>query len=131
MKSIPLSTRWEHNFLENQLLALTRKLSECEKWEGQIKDHLREIEKISISLFGRKGSDPLPAVSMVDEEVNVRLFERCTELVSSLQRAVRLIETDPDSYGICEKCEREIGLKRLAASPWAPFCIKCQREIDE
>ncbi|MFQ5721438.1 MAG: TraR/DksA family transcriptional regulator [Candidatus Aminicenantales bacterium] len=31
-------------------------------------------------------------------------------------------------YGICERCHREIGKKRLEAIPWALYCIECQQK---
>ena len=33
-------------------------------------------------------------------------------------------------YGVCLNCEQEISVKRLAAVPWAPLCIKCQEAAD-
>jgi DnaK suppressor protein len=33
-------------------------------------------------------------------------------------------------YGICLHCDSEIGPKRLAAVPWAQYCIKCQEAAD-
>jgi DnaK suppressor protein len=37
---------------------------------------------------------------------------------------------DAGSFGVCGRCEEEISLKRLAAVPWAPFCIVCQEAAD-
>ena len=34
------------------------------------------------------------------------------------------------SYGICQECDQDIHPKRLAAVPWAPYCIRCQEVID-
>jgi DnaK suppressor protein len=34
------------------------------------------------------------------------------------------------SFGVCEECEEEIHLKRLAAIPWASLCIHCQEDLD-
>jgi DnaK suppressor protein len=34
------------------------------------------------------------------------------------------------SYGRCQECEQDIHPKRLAAVPWAQFCIRCQEAID-
>jgi DnaK suppressor protein len=28
-------------------------------------------------------------------------------------------------------CEEEISPKRIAAVPWAPFCIQCQEQADK
>lgn len=34
------------------------------------------------------------------------------------------------SYGTCVECEEEISAKRLAAIPWAKYCIACQERAD-
>ena len=34
------------------------------------------------------------------------------------------------TYGICLHCEEEISFRRMAALPWAAFCIRCQEMID-
>ncbi len=34
------------------------------------------------------------------------------------------------SYGTCVECDEEISAKRLAAIPWAKYCIACQERAD-
>jgi DnaK suppressor protein len=34
------------------------------------------------------------------------------------------------SYGMCQECDEDIHPKRLAAVPWAAFCIRCQEAAD-
>jgi DnaK suppressor protein len=34
------------------------------------------------------------------------------------------------SFGICQECDEDIHTKRLAAVPWASYCIRCQEAID-
>ena len=34
------------------------------------------------------------------------------------------------SFGTCQECDQDIHPKRLAAVPWATFCIRCQEAID-
>ena len=34
------------------------------------------------------------------------------------------------SFGICQRCDEDIHPKRLAAVPWAAFCIQCQEAVD-
>ena len=38
---------------------------------------------------------------------------------------------DDGRFGICLKCEKSIGKKRLDAVPWAPLCIECQEMEEE
>jgi DnaK suppressor protein len=47
---------------------------------------------------------------------------------------LRLIEEALDriesgDYGVCLSCEEPIPAKRLAALPWARYCVTCQEEI--
>ena len=42
--------------------------------------------------------------------------------------ALRRIEEG--SFGICQECDQGIHPKRLAAVPWATFCIRCQEGVD-
>jgi RNA polymerase-binding transcription factor len=41
-----------------------------------------------------------------------------------------LCRIEEGSFGICQKCDEEIHPKRLAAVPWAPYCIRCQQALD-
>lgn len=34
------------------------------------------------------------------------------------------------SYGECLNCGNTIGMKRLEALPWTPYCIDCQEKIE-
>ena len=34
------------------------------------------------------------------------------------------------SFGTCQQCDEDIHPKRLAAIPWAPFCIRCQEIVE-
>src|SRR5580704_8133618 len=42
--------------------------------------------------------------------------------------ALRRIEEG--SFGICRGCDENIHPKRLAAVPWAQFCLRCQEALD-
>ena len=42
--------------------------------------------------------------------------------------ALRRIEED--TFGTCQECDEDIHPKRLAAVPWATFCIRCQEAAD-
>lgn len=48
--------------------------------------------------------------------------------LSEILRALRKI--DEGTYGVCERCEEEIGLPRLAALPMVRFCIRCQTKLE-
>ena len=65
----------------------------------------------------------------VERELTTRVLDRESRLLSNVKLALRRIESG--NYGICQRCEGAIGAKRLAAVPWASYCIRCQEVIDQ
>jgi DnaK suppressor protein len=59
------------------------------------------------------------AISNIDRESK--------ELLNARAALRRLRE---GTFGVCEQCEEDIHPKRLAAIPWASFCIACQETVD-
>lgn len=49
------------------------------------------------------------------------------KLLREVEAALRRIQQA--TYGVCAACEEPISTKRLAAVPWAKFCVKCQERI--
>lgn len=54
----------------------------------------------------------------------LRLRDRERRLLSKIDEAIARI--DDGTYGICEDCGEEIGLKRLEARPVTTLCIDCK-----
>jgi DnaK suppressor protein len=55
-------------------------------------------------------------------------LERGSDRLRQVQSALRRIQAG--TFGICAGCEESISPKRLAAVPWASFCILCQEGTD-
>jgi DnaK suppressor protein len=55
-------------------------------------------------------------------------LERASSRLREVRDAIRRI--DANTFGVCAHCEEGINPKRLAAVPWAPFCITCQEAAD-
>ncbi len=97
---------------------LTAKMAELERFtrhrDGiaveRSADQLDEIEAASQRAL---------AVCDIDREFNQ---------LRNVRAALRRIEEG--SFGKCQGCDREIHPKRLAAVPWALFCIRCQEALD-
>src|ERR1700692_1435928 len=53
-----------------------------------------------------------------------RMSSTCRQIQAALKR-VR-----DESFGICTRCEREIGQRRLQVIPWAALCIRCQEALE-
>jgi DnaK suppressor protein len=54
----------------------------------------------------------------------LRIRDRERKLLSKIDEAIARI--DDGTYGVCEDCGEEIGLKRLEARPVTTLCIDCK-----
>lgn len=63
-----------------------------------------------------------------DRELAIRTLER--ESTSLMQVGAALKRIDHGEFGICLECEEPISTKRLAAVPWAAYCLHCQQLQD-
>ena len=61
-------------------------------------------------------------------EFAARTLERETKNLTQIDAALKRI--DHGEFGICLDCEEAIAPKRLAALPWAGFCLHCQELHD-
>jgi DnaK suppressor protein len=61
-------------------------------------------------------------------EFAARTLER--EAKSLMQIGAALKRIDNGEFGICLDCEEPISAKRLAAVPWAAYCLHCQEMHD-
>ena len=65
---------------------------------------------------------------MGERELAIRNLDRDSNMLRQIRRALSRIANG--TYGVCLHCEEDILPKRMAAVPWAAFCIKCQEQID-
>jgi len=66
------------------------------------------------------------ASAEINRNFALRLRERERKLLKKIEAAIEKI--DNGSYGVCETCGQEIGLKRLEARPVTTMCIDCKTE---
>jgi DnaK suppressor protein len=93
--------------------------------QTELSGSLRKRDDIVIE----KVSDTLDAVQLMGErELAIRNLDRDSNLLRQIRRAQSRIANG--TYGVCLHCEEDILPKRMAAVPWAAFCIKCQEQID-
>ncbi len=64
------------------------------------------------------------ASAEADQNFNLRLRERDQRLLKKIDEALERITSG--TFGICESCGQEIGLKRLQARPVTTLCIECK-----
>jgi DnaK suppressor protein len=92
-------------------------------------DELEQIVRNRDAITIEKSADALDEVQHAAErELAIRNLDRESNLLRNVRSALRRIEDG--SFGTCLHCEEEISPKRLAAVPWAPFCIQCQEQAD-
>src|SRR6059058_1152508 len=93
-------------------------------------DELEQIVSNRDAITIEKSADALDEVQHAAErELAIRNLDRESNLLRNVRSALRRI--DDGSFGICLHCEEEISQKRIAAVPWAPFCIQCQEQADK
>ena len=76
-----------------------------------------------------RASDEIDRIQLAGErEFAVLSMERESENLTQVGEALRRI--DDGEYGVCIECEEPISPKRLAAVPWAAYCLQCQEMHD-
>ncbi len=99
----------------------------------EIRDRLNaEREIVAAKLNGNDLSiddsetpDPVDlAVRNYSKNVQLALSENESRQLDLIDEA--LLRLEDEEYGVCQNCEKEINPKRLAAIPWARYCIECQ-----
>ncbi len=68
------------------------------------------------------------ATETFEREKDLALDRNVDDLIANIDRALGKIEAG--TYGICDRCEREISRERLKALPYATFCIDCQDIVE-
>src|SRR5580700_4649166 len=93
--------------------------------QKEVSGALRNRDEIVIE----KASDALDEVQLMGErELAIRNLDRDSNALRQIRRALFRIANG--TYGVCLHCEEDILPKRMAAVPWAAFCIRCQEKID-
>lgn len=108
------------------------------------KEQLNELEtellekRRCISAKGSGGVDANPAYNRDEGEVaNAAQSKELTWRLSSQERdLLKLVESalsriGDGTFGECRHCGLEIGINRLAATPWTRYCITCQEVLEE
>jgi DnaK suppressor protein len=60
-----------------------------------------------------------------EQEKALMLLGFESELLTKIDDALRRLYKDPDTFGRCENCGRDIEMERLDLLPWTRACIEC------
>jgi RNA polymerase-binding transcription factor DksA len=64
--------------------------------------------------------EPGPSGSTFEDDAAIATHESVA--ISNIDRALRLLEEEPNRYGVCITCGRRIGMARLEAVPTTRYC---------
>ena len=99
--------------------------AEIEKFRKILDAKRSELERIVSNrdaITIEKSADALDEVQHASErELAIRNLDRESNLLRSVRLALRRIQEG--TFGTCLHCEEDISPKRIAAVPWAAFCI--------
>ena len=90
------------------------------------------IEKLKdndLSVDDSETPDPVDlAVRNYSKNVMLAVSENESKQLTLIDEALMRIEDN--EYGECQNCENDINPKRLAAIPWARYCLDCQELLE-
>src|SRR3954465_15741743 len=100
--------------------------------ERLIKERELLIQKLQgndLSVDDSETPDPVDlAVRNYSKNVMLAVSENESRQLALIDEA--LLRIDDEEYGPCQNCEKPINPKRLAAIPWARYCIECQELVE-
>jgi DnaK suppressor protein len=93
--------------------------------ESALQQVLRRRDGIAVE----RSADPSDEAQLaLDRELSIHALDHDSCMLHDVRLALRRMSEG--CYGICDACDGEISEKRLAAMPWAKYCIACQDAID-
>ena len=107
-------------------------MNEVQRFRKFLTARVAELERISRQRDGitiERSADALEEVrSALERALAVGNLDRNCSQLRNARAALGRIQDG--SFGICQRCDEDIHAKRLAAVPWAAFCIHCQEAVD-
>lgn len=105
--------------------ALVRYKTAVEAKKREIESRSRRLDRIAVE----REPDALDEVQLAaDRNVAITALDRDAFVLGQIRSALERIRAG--TYGTCLNCGDEIAPARLAAVPWAGFCIRCQEATD-
>jgi DnaK suppressor protein len=74
-------------------------------------------------------ADPVDqAVYAFERNFSHHLCSRNNRVIKEVEQALQDIENG--DYGICDRCNEDIPIKRLKVRPMARYCIRCKSQLE-
>jgi DnaK suppressor protein len=106
--------------------------TEVDRFRAVLTARVAELERVTRHRDGievERSADQLEETQMAAQRtLAVCNLDRDFSQLRDARAALRRIEQG--SFGTCLECDEDIHPKRLAAVPWATFCIRCQEAAD-
>lgn len=94
-----------------------------------INERDRIIETPRVAPDREKGDEGDMAAYAAAQSLLERVIARDTLYLGKINKA--LAKFNDSTFGICEICEDEIGIKRLKARPTSVLCINCKEDQEK
>jgi DnaK suppressor protein len=93
--------------------------------QAALEQSLRSRDDIAVE----RAPDEVEAIQLAQErDLAISEVDRETQQLRAIKSALNRLSDG--TYGDCLRCDKQINEKRLAAVPWAAYCIVCQEEVD-
>ena len=106
--------------------------TEVDRFRAVLTARVAELERFTRHRDGivvERSADQLEEIqAALQRALAVSNLDREFNQLRDVRAALRRIEDG--SFGTCQECDEDIHPKRLAAVPWATFCIRCQEAVD-
>lgn len=91
---------------------------------------INKLKSNDLSIDDSETPDPVDlAVRNYSKNVMLAVSENESRQLLLIDEA--LLRIEDEEYGSCQNCEKEINPKRLAAIPWARYCLNCQELVEQ
>lgn len=115
---------------------------QIQTYQKQLETEKTKIQQ-ELSSFGVAKSDNpndfdsyIPAIGLSEEDNALEVSEYLNKLstesllearLQEINQALHKIKTN--TFGICEKCKKDIEIKKLDVNPAADYCINCSKHL--
>jgi len=69
--------------------------------------------------------------SLADKNSPPEIADLRNKTLLKIIKALHKINHEPEIYGFCEDCAKQIPLARLEKVPEAPLCAACQTKVEQ
>ena len=130
-KHIPGRGQWPVDCISRSM-AQPLSANELKRFRSLLEARISELERSTRKrddIAVETNPDQIDDIQRAAErDLAIHNIDRESHELRSARAALRRI--DRGTFGVCEECEEAISAKRLAAIPWASFCIGCQEAFD-